>query len=143
MYIHIYIHLNHCAIYLKLIWYYKSATVQFLKNLHQRTWMDEKNYKYGRQNRKGSIEILALSRLKYLIGEGARTRGNVWWCHCFSFFNLNYLFILLYNIVLVLPYIDLNQPWVYTCSPSWTPLPNSLPIPSLWVSLWIVYIGGY
>ena len=39
--------------------------------------MDEKNYRYGRQNRKGSIEILALSRLKYLIGEGARTRGNI------------------------------------------------------------------
>ena len=30
----------------------------------------------------------------------------------FYFFNL-YLFILLYNIVLVLPYIDLNLPWVY------------------------------
>ena len=22
-----------------------------------------------------------------------------------------------------MPYIDLNLPWVYTCSPSWTPLP--------------------
>ena len=40
----------------------------------------------------------------------------------FCFFQLiNYL-ILLYNIVLVLPYIDLNPPWVYMCSPSWTPL---------------------
>ena len=29
------------------------------------------------------------------------------------------MFILLYNIVLVLPYIDLNPPWVYMCSPSW------------------------
>ena len=38
------------------------------------------------------------------------------------FFLLIYLFILLYNIVLVLPYIDLNPPWVYMCSPSWTPL---------------------
>ena len=28
-----------------------------------------------------------------------------------------------YNIVLVLPYINMNLPWVYTCSPSWTPLP--------------------
>ena len=35
---------------------------------------------------------------------------------------LNYLFVLLYNTVLVLPYIDLNPPWVYMCSPSWTPL---------------------
>ena len=24
---------------------------------------------------------------------------------------------------MVLPYIDMNQPWVYMCSPSWTPLP--------------------
>ena len=36
---------------------------------------------------------------------------------CFFFFNIN-LFILiggqlLYNIVLVLPYTDMNQPWVY------------------------------
>ena len=37
---------------------------------------------------------------------------------------------LLYNIVLVLPYINMNLPRVYTCSPSWTPLP---PISSLWV----------
>ena len=45
----------------------------------------------------------------------------------FFFFNIN-LFILirgelLYNIVLVLPYINMNLPRVYTCSPSWTPLP--------------------
>ena len=33
-------------------------------------------------------------------------------CHFFFF-----LFILLYNIVLVLPYLDLNPPWVYMCSP--------------------------
>ena len=38
-----------------------------------------------------------------------------------------YLFILLYNIVLVLPYIDLNPPWVYMCSPSLTPLPPPSP----------------
>ena len=27
----------------------------------------------------------------------------------------------------------MNQPWVYICSPSWTPPPTSLPIPSIWV----------
>ena len=43
-----------------------------------------------------------------------------------SFFLIN-LFILLYNIVLVLPYIDLNLPWVYICSPSWTPVPPPSP----------------
>ena len=44
-----------------------------------------------------------------------------------------YYFFLLYNIVLVLPYINMHPPRVYTCSPSWTPPPTSLPIPSLWV----------
>ena len=52
------------------------------------------------------------------------------------FFNLN-LFILigcelLYNIVLVLPHINMNPPRAYPCSPYWTPPPTSLPIPSLW-----------
>ena len=42
-------------------------------------------------------------------------------------FNLN-VFILIggwiiYNIVSVLPYINMNPPQVYTCSPSWIPLP--------------------
>ena len=36
---------------------------------------------------------------------------------------IQYFFILLYNIGLVLPHIDLNPPWVYMCSPFWTPLP--------------------
>ena len=39
---------------------------------------------------------------------------------------------LLYNIILVLPYINMNPPQIYKCSPSWTTL-SSLPIPSLWV----------
>ena len=40
------------------------------------------------------------------------------------FFNfILLLFFLLYNTVLVLPYINMNLPWVYTCSQSWTPLP--------------------
>ena len=38
-----------------------------------------------------------------------------------------YLFTLLYNTVLVLPYINMNPPRVYTRSPSWTLLP--LPSP--------------
>ena len=36
-------------------------------------------------------------------------------------------FFLLYNIVLVLPYINMNLPRVYMCSQSWTPLPPSSP----------------
>ena len=47
------------------------------------------------------------------------------------FLNIN-LFILtggslLYNILLVLTYINMNPPQVYTCSPSWTPLPPPSP----------------
>jgi len=33
----------------------------------------------------------------------------------------------LYNIVLVLPYINMNPPRMYTCSQSWTPLPPPSP----------------
>ena len=43
------------------------------------------------------------------------------------FFNFYFYFILLYNTVLVLPYIDMNPPRVYTCSPSWTSLPLRSP----------------
>ena len=44
--------------------------------------------------------------------------------HKFVLFFLLYLFIyfLLYNIVLVLPYFNMNPPWVYMCSQSWIPL---------------------
>ena len=38
-----------------------------------------------------------------------------------------FYFILLYNTVLVLPYINMNPPQVYTCSQSWTPLPPPFP----------------
>ena len=30
----------------------------------------------------------------------------------------SFIYLLLYNIVVVLPYIDMNLPWVYMCSPS-------------------------
>ena len=50
----------------------------------------------------------------------------------FSFFFFGggmfiYLFILLYNTVLVLPYIDMNLPRVYMSSQSWTSLPRPSP----------------
>ena len=46
----------------------------------------------------------------------------------FSFlFNFYFYFILLYNTVLVLPYIDMNPPRVYMSSQSWTPLPPPTP----------------
>ena len=43
----------------------------------------------------------------------------LWFGSLISFF---FYFILFYNTVLVLPYINMNPPWVYTCSQSWTPL---------------------
>ena len=39
----------------------------------------------------------------------------------FFFFNFYFYFILLYNTILVLPYIDMNQPWVYMSYQSWNP----------------------
>ena len=44
----------------------------------------------------------------------------------YSFF-FSLIFFLLYNIVLVWPYINMNPPQVHTCSPSWTPLPPPFP----------------
>ena len=45
------------------------------------------------------------------------------WYFFFLFFNFYFYFILLYNTVLVLPYIDMNPPWVYMSFQSWTALP--------------------
>ena len=39
---------------------------------------------------------------------------------------------------MVLPYIDLNPPWVYMCSPSWTPLPPPSPSHPSGSSQWFV-----
>ena len=44
----------------------------------------------------------------------------------FKFIYFNWR-LLLCNIVLVLPYINMNLPQVYTCSPFWTPLPPPSP----------------
>ena len=38
------------------------------------------------------------------------------------YFIYLFIYLLLYNIVLILPYINMNPPRVYMCSPSWTPL---------------------
>ena len=44
-----------------------------------------------------------------------------------SFLFFYFYFILLYNTVLILPYIDMNPPRVYTSSQSWIPLPPPIP----------------
>ena len=46
----------------------------------------------------------------------------------FFFFNLFYLKANYFTTLKwFLPYTDMNQPWVYTCSPSWSPLPRHSP----------------
>ena len=49
------------------------------------------------------------------------------WVICFVFFFKFYFIFKLYNIVLVLPNIEMNPPQVYPCSPSWTLLPPPSP----------------
>ena len=65
--------------------------------------------------------------------------GTKWWICCLKiilgenemcillFFTFHFYFILLYNTVLVLPYIDMNPPRVYMRSQTWTPLPPPSP----------------
>ena len=57
-------------------------------------------------------------RLKFSINISEKNKNE----KQFSFFFLSFTFFLLHNTVLVLPYINMNLPQVYTCSPSWTPL---------------------
>ena len=49
----------------------------------------------------------------------------------YLFLNYYFFFFLLYNIVLVLPHINMNPPQAYACSPILNPPPTSLPVPSL------------
>ena len=51
----------------------------------------------------------------------------VHWLNIYLFLKFIYFFILLYNIELVLPCIDMNPPRMCMCSPSWIPLPPSSP----------------
>ena len=59
---------------------------------------------------------------------GSERIGHDWsdLAHSFIFYYY-YYFFLFYNIVLVLPYIDMNLPRVYIYSPSWTHLPHPSP----------------
>ena len=49
--------------------------------------------------------------------------NEIWvvWAPYTFFFNFYFYFILLYNTVLVLPYIDMDPPRLYMCSQIWTP----------------------
>ena len=54
--------------------------------------------------------------------------SNSTFIRLFYFFKFYFIFKL-YNIVLVLPNIEMNPPQVYLCSPSWTLLPPPSPYP--------------
>ena len=72
-----------------------------------------------------------------MLSSVSTEKKRIIWVQIFSFFlilNIFLLFklfiyfiLLLYNIVLVLPYTDMDPPWVYMCSSSWTILPPPSP----------------
>ena len=59
-----------------------------------------------------------------MTSRGQHTTGAPIFLSTFFFYNFIFL---LYNIVLVLPYIDMDPPQVYMSSQSWTPLPPPSP----------------
>ena len=71
-----------------------------------------------------TVSIVSRPICQEVIGQDAMI--FVFWMLSFKpdfSFNIFYFIFKLYNIVLVLPYINMNPPQVYTCSPSWTLLP--------------------
>ena len=70
---------------------------------------------------------------KYYLKDTGLKNWNSWSIvYTIDMHSMNLLFFfsfifLLYNIVWVVPYIDMNPPWVYMCSPFWTPLPPPFP----------------
>ena len=77
---------------------------------------------------KPNPEVLCLSnairleRIQEAVEKSLKLAEIGSWVFAFVFY-----FMLLYNTVLVFPYINMNLPPVYTCSPSWTLLPPPSP----------------
>ena len=70
--------------------------------------------------------------------ERTQSRQKIYYFFLFIFLKFTYLLIiLLYNTVLVSPYIDMNPPQVYKSSQSWTALPPT-PISLLISSFWVI-----
>ena len=67
----------------------------------------------------------------FLGNKHVKVKFSFFWL--FFFFFVFYIFLnfifKLYNIVLVLPNIEMNPPQVYLCSPSWTLFPPPSPYP--------------
>ena len=86
--------------------------------------------------RKGRKTRDQIANIHWIIKKAREFQKNIYFCfidyakgfdcvdHKILFF---FYFILLYNTVLVLPYIDMNPPRVYTSSQSWIPLPSPIP----------------
>ena len=72
------------------------------------------------------LEILKRRQNMWVNHMGLKIRTPFCLFVCFFLSFLNFIFWL-YNIVLVLTYINMNPPQVYTCSPSWTLLPPPSP----------------
>ena len=80
--------------------------------------------------RNGKEQILKRWRKMILCLDMVQIMNQKWKVLFFFLFLKKFFiitFFLLYNIVLVLPYINMHPPQVYTCSPSWTPLPPPSP----------------
>ena len=75
----------------------------------------------------GSLCLLCclLSGLMH-VGWGKRIYEH-FYLNLLLFFNFYFYFILLYNTILVLPYIDMNPPRVYLSSQTWISLPPPTP----------------
>ena len=69
------------------------------------------------------IRLQSLESLKERVLASHQKTGNEDYPYTFIF----KFFFLLYNTVLVLPYINMNPPQVYISSHSWTPLPPPSP----------------
>ena len=62
------------------------------------------------------IKVSCITDPRTQSAEGTKDRR----CFIYFFRILFYFIFKLYNIVLVLPYIEMNPPQAYMCSPSWT-----------------------
>ena len=69
----------------------------------------------------GQLKVFDQLKMFYLFILG-------WWTLFFKLINLFWLKASDFTILwCILPYIDMNPPWVHMCSPSWTPLPPLSP----------------
>ena len=67
-----------------------------------------------------AIRVVSSVYLRLLLFHLAIFYFLFFWISSIFIFIYFYFIFKLYNIVLVLPYIEMNPPQAYTCSPSWT-----------------------